>query len=266
MKTLIIRDDDISFFTTPDLLERVYGRVWAAGIPVCFAVVPAPRGDTRVLHRPGQPLDPSIPPQYRERAERHPLTDNPELCAFLAAKIRQGLVEVSVHGYDHRYHEFASNDLLNISERLLAGHAILRAALPDAPLLSFIAPYDELSHAALNLLLGQGYTICTATRNLNGTPHAHLPALSHRRLATAQWLYTADDYYFHRHDPAQTCLDHARVDLQNHDFLIITNHYWTFFRDWSGETNDLFDAWQTFLDDLLMRDDLRYTTFERGLP
>ena len=34
-----IRDDDTSYFTTPDALERVYGDVWDR-VPVCLAVVP----------------------------------------------------------------------------------------------------------------------------------------------------------------------------------------------------------------------------------
>ena len=33
-----IRDDDTSFFTRPDDLERVYGRYWGRGIPVSLAV------------------------------------------------------------------------------------------------------------------------------------------------------------------------------------------------------------------------------------
>src|SRR5438034_6624971 len=47
-----IRDDDTSYFTTPEALDRVYGDVWDR-IPVCLAVVPFAIG----YEQPGIPRE-----------------------------------------------------------------------------------------------------------------------------------------------------------------------------------------------------------------
>ena len=101
MPTIIIRDDDTSYFTAPQRLETVYGRLWDAGIPVCLAVIPQVYGDTRVYWTDGNPHDPGIPPAYRGTGKTYSILDNPELCAFLNQKIAAGLVEVCLHGNTH---------------------------------------------------------------------------------------------------------------------------------------------------------------------
>ena len=70
-----IRDDDTNFFTTPEELERAYGRITAGG-PVSLAVVPFCRAGTSK----------AVPERLRGRLSVHPLHENAELVEYLARK------------------------------------------------------------------------------------------------------------------------------------------------------------------------------------
>ncbi|MGB1287711.1 MAG: DUF2334 domain-containing protein [Aggregatilineales bacterium] len=118
MKTIILRDDDTSAFTTPRHLETLYGRLWDKGIPISLGVIPAQHSDVKILRRSGNPCDPAIAKAQRGHATSHPITDNPELIAFLTEKAAAGLVEICLHGYEHRYMEFMTSDTAKIQTML----------------------------------------------------------------------------------------------------------------------------------------------------
>lgn len=149
MKTIIFRDDDISYFTSTEQLETIYGRLWDANIPVCFAVIPEPRADVRVLHREGQPYDPSIPNQYRGQEKTFPIADNPVICEFLNEKAKAGLVEVCLHGFDHSYYEFDTDDVASLEQKITKGLDQLKAVIPDATIQSSLPPMTVFRYLLL---------------------------------------------------------------------------------------------------------------------
>jgi len=261
MQRIIIRDDDTSFYTTPHLLERVYGRLWDAGIPVSLAVIPAVRGDTRVLHRQGTPFDPGIPPVYRGDTTAHFIEENTELCVYLNDKVAAGLVEICQHGYNHIYHEFDSDDPAAISHMLADGRVHLEAAFPTAQIKTFIAPYDRISATALQMIFDADYAVCTLPETLTPFPEYVIRG-GYQQFTTPAGnpLYTAEEYLFnHRDDPAQITRT-ARQHLQTRSLLVLVNHYWTFYYDW-GDTTGLYTAWDAFVDDLLALPPGTITTF-----
>jgi hypothetical protein len=260
MKTVIIRDDDVSYFTSPAQLETIYGRLWHANIPVCFAVIPEQRADVRVLHRESQPFDPSVPKQYRGQAKSFPLADNSELCEFLNDKAKNGLVEVCLHGFHHTYYEFDSHDETLLNQKIEHGLTQLRTAMPDAKIRTFIAPYDVISPTAFNLLLKHNFNICTCTASLKATPYATLQSYQRTALSPTQYLYACDEYFFSRHSTPEDGLTLAQSRLQN-DLIIAINHYWTFFYDWQGEWAAMLDAWHQYVDNLLALQDVTFGTF-----
>jgi hypothetical protein len=261
MKTIIIRDDDISYFTSPKQLETIYGRLWDANIPVCFAVIPAPRGDVRVLHREGHPIDPSIPIQYRGESKNFVLADNPEICDFLNEKAKSGLLEVCLHGFEHNFHEFEIEDADVLQNKVERGLSILQSALPDVCINTFIAPYDEISPIAFDILRKHDFTICTRTETLKQTPYADMLSYQKRNLSDTGLLYTADDYFFTRHLEPSQCLAMAENNLQEQDLNIVVNHYWTFFFDWNGNWEAMLEAWNRYIDQLLALEDAQFLTF-----
>ena len=266
MTAIIFRDDDTSYFTPPQRLEAIYGRVWEAGLPVCLAVIPMVYADTRVYWTDGNPHDPSIPPAFRGRDECFSILDNPALCDFLNAKAAAGLAEICLHGYMHNFYEFITHDRALIRRRLERGLALLKQAFPAADVRTFIAPYDRLSPAAIEELIAAGFHI--STRSLNLAPVPALPQIAGHGAAaitTGQTLFVCDDYIFnHKRDPAQS-LSIARATLAAHDLSIICNHYWMFYHPWRDHPNPAaYAAWQSLLDDVLLGSEThRVTTFDR---
>ena len=263
MPTVIIRDDDISFFTSPGQLERIYGRLWSAGLPVCLSVIPDQFADTRVYWRHGNPHDPGIPPAYRGQAQCYAVADNRELCAFLNELADAGLVEICLHGYTHTFFEFITHDRALIQRKLTAGLDMLRRAMPAAQVKTFVPPYDRVSPGALEALKAQGFHICTQSRNL--APMRDWPQLNGfaaGSLGRGQALFVCDDYLFtHKREPADS-LQLARAALHENALSIVCNHYWMFDYPWREEPNrEFMAAWDAWLDELLATNDCRVTTF-----
>jgi hypothetical protein len=137
-----IRDDDTSFFTTPNELEKAYGEITLYG-PVSLAVVP--------FHRAG--TSKGVPEKFRGRWTIHPLHENTDLVSYLRQRVSEGRFEIMLHGYHHdepdRQFEFvAGNDL---PERVSAGRKYLEDLL-DARIRIFVAPRNGIAKQGLRAL------------------------------------------------------------------------------------------------------------------
>jgi len=144
-----IRDDDTSFFTTPDALTAVYGDVWDRA-PVCFAVVPFAIG----YEQPG------IPREHWHSGEMFPLQRNTALVAFLRELVRAGRATIALHGCTHQdypdgYEFEAAPDP---EERVRRGRAYLEALL-DCPISLFVPPHNALSKRGLAAVSAAGMNI-----------------------------------------------------------------------------------------------------------
>ncbi|MCC6613708.1 MAG: DUF2334 domain-containing protein [Anaerolineae bacterium] len=263
MTTLIIRDDDPSFFTHPGLLDTIYAPLWERGLPVSLSVIPAQTGATRVLWREGAPYDPSIPPGYRGDETERPLADNAEMCAYLNGRAREGLVEICLHGWSHSYREYGALDGPTAHEKLQRGLDALQHALPDATVRTFIAPYDKISTEALQEVFALGLTICTNTENLATLPDlADMQPYQRRQIAPEQWLYTCDEYLFTHHDDPDESYTKALDRLAKAEVMIVANHYWTFFHDWQPTPNAaMLRRWHDFVADALRHPGVQVGTF-----
>jgi hypothetical protein len=85
-----IRDDDTSFFTSPDELDKAYGEITRWG-PVSLAVVP--------FHRAGNSK--GVPAKFRGQMTIHPLHENENLVGYLCQAVAAGRFEIMLHGYHH---------------------------------------------------------------------------------------------------------------------------------------------------------------------
>ena len=260
-RQVIIRDDDISYFTQPERLEKIYNRLWKRGYQVCLSVIPCHRANVRVEHRKGQPYDPCIPPQYRGQDRQFSILDNPDLCEFLNEKAKQGLVKICLHGYSHNYMEFTSDDPLLIQEKLQGGLNVLNRAFPSLDIDTFIAPYDNISPIATRLVFDNGLNFCIASHNLKAIPQfQHIGAYEKHQIDDCL-LYTCDEYLFTHHEDAEICIANARERLKSYKLVIVANHYWNFYTDWNGDNQPLQDVWTQFVDDLLGDDSTEIVTF-----
>lgn len=264
MRKIIFRDDDTSYFTQPEHLDAIYGRIWDAGLPVCLAVIPNVYGDIRVYWSEGNPFDPGIPPQYRGQNKHFSILDNPQLCEFLIKKAQAGLVEICLHGYSHTFYEFTTHDTPVIQQKIEDGLAILNQAFPNIPIRTFIAPYDRLSPIALTELIKRGFNISTQSTNL--APLPYLPQLEGHEFAyinDSQKLYVCDNYFYtHRDDPHDSLMNVSK-HIALYKLTTITNHYWMFFNDWEPNPNpNIMLHWDKFLDQILDDRTIQITQFD----
>jgi predicted deacetylase len=137
-----IRDDDTSFFTSPDDLEAAYGALTRLG-PVSLAVVP--------FHRAG--TSKGVPEKFRGRWTVHALHENRALVDYLRQAVAQGRFEIMLHGYYHDepdgHYEFQRGD--DLTQRVADGRRYLEDLL-GAPIRMFVPPRNAIGRAGLHAI------------------------------------------------------------------------------------------------------------------
>lgn len=94
MKSLIIRDDDLSYWTKPEDIEKVYKPLFDRKIKISFATIPF----AVQMFNAG-----NFDTFYQDENSAMPLGENKEIVEYLKEKIDDGLVEIMLHGYNHLY-------------------------------------------------------------------------------------------------------------------------------------------------------------------
>ena len=134
-----VRDDDTSFFTSPEDLERVYGEASRWG-PISLAVVP--------FHRAG--TSGGVPEKFRGRWSVHPLHENLPLVEYLRARVAEGRFEIMLHGYYHDESpdrlEFAGGK--DLTRRVADGRQYLEELL-GTTIRVFVPPYNCIGRQGL---------------------------------------------------------------------------------------------------------------------
>lgn len=87
-----IRDDDVSYFTPSEKLEKLYKNVWQEDLKVSFGAIPMHRATIAQLN---------VPPEYRGQQNAFKIQGNNNLVAFLKSKLKAGKAEILLHGYCH---------------------------------------------------------------------------------------------------------------------------------------------------------------------
>ena len=144
-----LRDDDTSYFTSPERLHAVYARVWDR-IPVCLATVPFAVG----YRRPG------IPEAHWTSGESFALEQNEPLVRELQALAAAGRVTIALHGYTHQdypdgYEFQAAPDL----ERRVDEGLNYLPGLLKTPITIFVPPHNALSKRGLAAVTGAGLNL-----------------------------------------------------------------------------------------------------------
>ena len=141
-----IRDDDTSFFTSPEQLERAYGEITRWG-PVSLATVP--------FHRAGNSK--GVPQEYRNQGTVHPLHENRPLVEYLRTRLAEGRFEIMLHGYHHdEPHgrpEFESGD--DLIDRVAKGRKYLEELL-DTRIRVFVPPRNTIGRQGLRAIAKEG--------------------------------------------------------------------------------------------------------------
>src|SRR5262245_42216900 len=141
-----IRDDDTSFFTTPEELEHAYGEVTQWG-PVSLAVIPFCRAG----------YSKGVPERFRGRWSTHTLHENQALVEYLRAGISEGRFEIMLHGYHHDEPsgrgEFLRGD--DLIKKVDEGRKYLQDLL-GAQIRVFVAPKNIIGRDGLRAIVRAG--------------------------------------------------------------------------------------------------------------
>jgi predicted deacetylase len=172
-----IRDDDISFFTDPTMLEAIYKTAWELGFKVSFAAVPNHKGTDNL----------NVPPEYRKTGKYYNIRDNPKLVEFLREKLDEDNIEIMQHGYCHsedenlpglkfnrekgsltysgptvdleKYSEFYHKEPSEVIQNILKGKKILEETF-GTQITTFVAPQEYFSTGIWYGLKEANYDYC----------------------------------------------------------------------------------------------------------
>jgi hypothetical protein len=245
MKRVILRVDDICAHTNPADLSMIYGPCWERGFPVCFSVIPQsayrfePAGPV-----PAQPMD---------------IRQNRELVDLLNERVRAGLVEVALHGWQHHYGEWASPDGLEGRVR--------RDVLQDLwPVRVAVPPFDDLSWAGYRALRRAGFGICSSwAATHGGTRPAHWIGRVRRRVgwpfapaAPHRWPTDVDllDFAGRDDDDWPITLRLLRLAERWRTPVVFVQHPW--------RTGAQVDRWRRWLDRIAALPDVRFERYSNG--
>ena len=147
-----IRDDDVSYFTRPWMIDELYHEAWRLGFKVSLAVIPKIKS-TRF----------NAPRALRGSSRYFSISKNRELVDYLMEKISQGYVDIAQHGYTHSYidgePEFAIKNFELIDEMLKKGNKLLRETFKQ-DVTVFVAPHDKVSSEAWKSIVQNNMCLC----------------------------------------------------------------------------------------------------------
>ena len=141
-----IRDDDTSFFTSPDELERAYGQVTKYG-PISLAIIPFCRAG----------MSRGLPEKYRGLWSIHPLEENTALVQYLRHGIANGRYEAMLHGYHHdepdTKREFIGGS--DLRRKVREGKRYLEDLL-HTRIRVFVPPHNAIGRSGLEAITREG--------------------------------------------------------------------------------------------------------------
>jgi len=177
----VIRDDDLCYFTKPELLEKVYAGIWT-DFPITFGAIPYLKGSPAGF----------VPPEYWHFQEPLMLHKNNELIDYIKPHIATKRVDVALHGIHHQYRP-SRNGLLpelrvampNFEAQVLEAKQYLEI-LFNQKINVFIPPSNTMSSKAAMTLKRLGFHLL----NLPGVKQRSRPLFSPQyTLARLQRIY-----------------------------------------------------------------------------
>lgn len=256
-KYLLLRDDDVNFFTSPRQLTEVYGFLQDNGLPINFSVIPAVRGDARTYSMAfgANSYEPFLPADVAGTPKSFPLQDNRDLTAYLK---QLPDADFLLHGFAHQgedgRYEFDSSEPERLEEKITAGMEIFRQALQYTPQ-TFVAPQDQYSPCALRLLARYFRIFSMGWIDRGKLPYRYWPAYFRMKLTGRNYcrcgsllLLEHPGCVFSRFYDTGAMLERLDAGIKAHAVTVIVTHHWEFY----GKDGQLDQArWRLFRDKIL---------------
>lgn len=158
-----IRDDDASFFTKPEELERAYDFLKKGCVSLSVVPYAVPRH-----------TESSKPYGERDFGDPHALADNEELVCALKEGIKSGRYDILLHGYSHEYQkrgdawipEMLWKDGERLAREITEGKAYLQSML-DTNITVFAAPSNRIDQKGIAALEANRLHFCGIIHGLS---------------------------------------------------------------------------------------------------
>lgn len=240
----VIRDDDTSAFTEPQMLENVYANAWTNKFIVSMCLIPYIKARNNM----------DIPPSARDQRSYRRLDENGELMTYLIRKIKKRQIDIVQHGLTHEKidsnPEFQALDYQRAKDRLLKGGKLIKAALNVQPRV-FVAPWERISKTATSAIVDCGYSY----NSLVSPGHTKAPSkmpnpipynLSGNSLFIPRSLSLFSRFY--RIDKnIKRIKDQILHCYKLGGCAVLVAHHWEFYHDWADLDSRLVKAFNTIL-------------------
>ncbi len=253
-RKVLIRDDDVSFFTRPELLDQLYGPLLAIGLPVNLGVIPCIATDACMnqdgrkpnqFMKTGLKYEPHIPPSERGKSGNRPITANRGLTEY----IRSQPYEVVQHGYSHSWNgegEFSSKDPGVVLRHMSEGRELLKDTFKEYPAF-FCPPWDHIPISALAEIRQMGFSGISLRQVKPLLKPRHWPAFIWRRAnglgqQTFSWngmlLVGHPGYLLNMFREPNDLLAKIRIRLERAPITVLVNHHWEYNFDWKDRMHE----------------------------
>jgi len=259
----VLRDDDVSFFTRPETLERLWSHAWQKGFVVSFSVLPKIachiKSGRHISKISKETL--MVPPEIRGEKMKRSITGNPEIAGYLSRLREEGKINLILHGYTHERienrPEFAISDKTEIERRVTQGQQIFQRAFGRKARV-FVPPWDEISRETWEVLSRKSMGICRRfpqfwDEYLQAFSKGYIPLPYRTYLSTlfpwygknyANFYGDSYDLRFNGYFTSFLLNPHRYLEMakrlftrqyENGNLSFWGNHHWEFFYDWSTE-------------------------------
>jgi len=237
MKYILIRDDDINYFTASEDIFRAYGFLLEKKIPINFSIIPA----INTSGRPSRDLfgenafEPFLPRAAQGDDKEYPITLNKELITALNSLTN---AEFLLHGFNHKgvgeRFEFENSDGSIIDEKLRKGITIFKTAFGVAPR-TFVAPQDKYEKNSIKNIMDRFDVFSTGWIDKNRIPRSFLPVYYWMKLTNnnilkyGKFLMAEHPGCLFSRFKDRSCIQRLDPYLEKHEVTVITIHHWEFF-------------------------------------
>ena len=237
MKYILVRDDDINYFTASEDIFRAYGFLLEKKIPINFSIIPS----INTSGRPSRDLfgenafEPFLPRAAQGDDKEYPITLNKELITALNSLTN---TEFLLHGFNHKgideKFEFEIDGTETIEEKLRRAIDIFRSAFGTAPR-TFVAPEDKYTKNAIKAIMDKFDVFSTGWVDKKRIPASFLFNYYWMKFTNGNIL-KHNKFLMVEHPGClfskfKTGLYQQRLDpyLKRHEATIIVVHHWEFF-------------------------------------
>lgn len=238
MRYVLVRDDDLNYFTPFSQLETVYGFMFDQEIPVNFSTIPAVNASAITKdHETGETaFEPFLPKDVAGISGNFELDQNTELLAKLNTMQAN---EYLHHGFEHSgtdgLCEFETRDSKLLSYKLERGRQILTRCFGQTPR-TFVAPQDKYSREAIELIQSRFDTFSLGWIDRSRLPPSLFGKYACKKLFKRNHLHHGNllmtehpGCHYSRYVPRSISDPKLDAHLAQHDFTIIVTHHWEFF-------------------------------------